>query len=137
MTSFGTGTNLTELKAKLQLEVNDGAERTRSAIVTLAPGMAMSYEAKRREAEAYMANVDISPSLIPIIAGEAMVVMDTIDSVAIDILTAAEMWTSLEVVINQARIGGNRAIESATTAAEARAAATATLNTYAQILEFT
>lgn len=121
MTRIG-GIRLDELKAKAQAEVDDQAAQLRKQFITLDAGMDSVYAQKRREAEAFMADTEISEAETPHLTREAARFETTRFSVAMDIITAATQWAYLSSLIDDRRVWHKHLIDIATNPQEVRQA---------------
>lgn len=97
-------------------QVDAAAEAARGRIITAAPGQAMTYEAKHREAERYP---DDPPH--PWLEAEAAGLGTTPAEVAESVLLARQQWEALGVAIEVARLNAKTEIRAAATAAEMHA----------------
>lgn len=120
-------------KHRLLRQVDEQAENTRARFITLAPGQALVYEQKLREAERIIANTvfdvngepvtSVQSGEVPNLSVEASDLQTTLFSAAQAVVTAAHHWANLSSIIESKRLSAKRAINDASTSEEARAAA--------------
>jgi len=126
-----TAEQLSGLKQRLLVAVDEAAERVRLRYITPGPGMVMTYQEKYAQARA----VDAMGQA----AADAMTAQDAIaqfptlaSSIGIEaaslwecaqlVIARYEAWATLSHAIERTRLQGKAAIAAATTAAEAQAA---------------
>jgi hypothetical protein len=115
--------DLSEVKSKLHASIDKRAGEVRLLFITDAPGQDMVYQQKRREAEAYLANPSIDPQEIPHIAAEATAQGVSLSDKATEIIGQSSMWATVSAVIEARRLTAKSAVTSATSCAQAQAAA--------------
>ncbi len=120
---FDIREDLSVLKAKLQADIDRGAGEVRLLFITDAPGQDMIYQEKRREAEALQANPDLPSEQTPHLTAEAAAFGMTRAEKAAEILTQAVAWTTISALIETRRLSAKAAVQAATSAMDARAAA--------------
>lgn len=103
-------------------KLNNDAERVRLKSITPGFGMTMTYNEKKLEAEAFLADDTLTSAEVPHIFMEAEVDEVTPFEKAVEIVSIYEQWKQLSAMIEEVRMTGKRAIRESTTVAEARSA---------------
>lgn len=120
---FDIREDLPALKSKLQADIDRNAGEIRLLFITDAPGQDMIYQEKRREAEALQANPDLPAEQTPHLTAEAAAFGVARAEKAAEILTRAGAWTIISALIETRRLSAKAAVQAATSAISARAAA--------------
>lgn len=103
---------LTQRRAEAARLADGTAETARLRYITPGDGMAMVYEAKRREAEAF-SEAAYDADLSPLIAAEAVRTGETPASIAAIWSERANAWQKIAAVIETARFDAKAAIAAA------------------------
>jgi hypothetical protein len=109
---------LDDVIAGARAEIDAAAERARLRYITPGAGQAQTYQMKLEQAQAYQAAgspPDATPW--PFIAGEAAALGITPSAAANTIIATAAAWVTVGAAIEQARMGGKRAVMQASTVA--------------------
>ncbi|MFC3074702.1 hypothetical protein [Shinella pollutisoli] len=114
---------LDEVKAQLRRTIDEAAERERLKYITPGAGQAMTYAEKAAQARQCLAAEDPQPEHYPLLAGEIGITAETLTGVAEVVSAAYGQWLVVGALIEAARLGAKAAVEAATTAEEAKAAA--------------
>lgn len=117
--------SLDQAKAMLKASIDSAAEIERMKYITTGSGQAMTYMQKADEARSYLAATDPVPTDYPLISAEVGITAETIQEVAAIVNAAFTQWQQIGAAIEAARLGTKVAIEAATAAEEAQAAADA------------
>jgi hypothetical protein len=117
------GPTLDALKLTLVTQVDTQAENTRLLWITPGSGQALTYEAKRAEADRIVTDPAPQPDAYPLLAAEIGVTADTLEAVATLVRARAAVWTDVAAQIEGLRLRAKSSVMAATTAAQARAAA--------------
>ena len=115
--------DLTALEFELLADIDQQAEQVRGLFITNTPSQPAVYLQKEAEAEAFMADQNIAPALIPNLVREAARTGETLFDVAVVILTQAQFWREKSAQIEDLRLGAKEQVRAATTVAGKRAAA--------------
>lgn len=111
------------LEAQLLAAIDAEAEAIRGLFITNTPSQPSVYLQKEQEAERFMADQNVSLTLIPNLLLEAERTEDTVFNVAATILTMAYNWRQISATIENLRLGAKDQVRIATTVAGKRAAA--------------
>lgn len=111
-----------EAKARLKARIDADAEAERLKYITPGSGQAMAYLQKAMEATAYLAATDPDPANYPLLAAEVGITGDTIGDVAAVVDAHYQAWRVIGAAIEQARLGGKAAVDTAKTVEDAQAA---------------
>ncbi len=117
--------DLDTLKVRLAASIDAAAENERLKYITSGAGQAMTYQRKAEEARACLVATDPQPADYPMLAAEIGITAATLTGVAEVVNAAYQAWLAIGAQIEAARLGAKAAIDAATTADEARAAAEA------------
>lgn len=120
-----TGANLAALKVTLKSRVDAAAETERGRYITVGPGQAMTYLQKSDEAARYLSSTDPDPSTYPMLSAEIGITAPDLAGVAAVVNGAFLQWQMIGAAIEAARLGAKKAIDDATSAKAANAAADA------------
>lgn len=101
-------------KETSKLEIDKITEKVRGLFLTLGSGQAMVYEQKLKEAEAYLSDMNINPSLIPHLIKESEVYSSTILETASLIVIMANQWKMISSVIEEIRLNAKKFINEQT-----------------------
>ncbi len=101
-------------KSKAKAKVDEIAERIRGYFVTPGSGQAMVYTEKRKEAEDYLANLNIGVGEIPHIALEAALDGVTIFDKSVEVVTVSYQWREISSRIERIRLETKKNIDLAT-----------------------
>ena len=119
------------LKAKLKLEVDDAAERTRLRYITPGVGQSMTYLEKHNQAIAVEALGEAAANALseqdrsaqfPTLAASVGIEVPTLWACAQLVILKYEAWAALSHVIERTRLLGKKSISDASDAAAAQAA---------------
>lgn len=116
---------LDQVKAGLKASIDSAAEIERMKYITPGSGQAMTYMQKADEASRYLAASDPVAADYPLLSAEVGVTAPTVGEVAAIVNAAFTQWQQIGAAIEAARLGTKVAIEAATAAEEAQAAADA------------
>lgn len=105
---------IAKARHKALTEIDRSAEETRGYFITLGSGQAMVYQQKRDEAEMVVADPEISSSLVPHIAQEAVLNQISLFDQAVVVLTMAQMWQTVSAVIETRRLAAKADVNLAT-----------------------
>ncbi len=117
--------HLAAVKSQCKLLIDKEAEAERLRYITAGAGQAITYQRKAEEARACLAAADPLPADYPMLAAEIGITADTLIGVAEVVNAANAAWLAIGAEIEAARLGVKVAIDAASTAEEARAAADA------------
>jgi len=118
---------LAEVKAQALVMIDAEAGAARMRYITDTPGQQAVYLRKYQQALAYR-DAGYTGTVPPYIAAEAAATDGMAQQAADGIIVIAELWDNvLSPAIEQARIGGKRAVDGAENVAAANAARSATL----------
>jgi hypothetical protein len=112
--------NLGPLKARLQKRIDEEAEVARHRYITPGAGQAITYIRKETEARARAADPE-APT--PLLDAEAAAIGVTVDQLVTEVITAADQWLVIGSAIEALRRGAKEAVNAATDAETACAAA--------------
>lgn len=107
--------NMADLEAELLAKIDTEAEAIRGRFITNTPSQPAVYMAKESEAEAYMADQNISEALIPNLVREAARTGESVYQVAWVILSQAHQWRQISAVIEDLRLGAKDRVRAAST----------------------
>ncbi|QIO64768.1 hypothetical protein [Rhizobium leguminosarum] len=113
------------LKAQLRVSIDFAAEAQRLKYITPGAGQAMTYQAKAAEAKAFLASEDPQQSDYPMLSAEVGITAGNLAAVAQIVASAYAQWQAIGAAIEAARLGGKAAVEAASDATAAQAAADA------------
>lgn len=114
--------NLEPLKTEASAHIDREAERIRGRYITRGSGQAMIYDQKRREAEEFMRNPEISDGEIPHLVAEAAKNEISKYDQAVIYLTMRQQWLTISLIIETKRLAAKAAVMAAQTPAEIEAA---------------
>lgn len=114
--------NLTPLKTEACSKIDREAENVRALFVTMGSGQAMVYQQKLSEAELYLSDQNVSEALISHVVSEANLNGISIYDQAAIIVTMAEQWKTISVLIEELRLSSKKAVQTASNPAEIEAA---------------
>lgn len=121
------GPELDAIKDTLKAAIDSSAEIERMKYITAGAGQAMTYMQKADEASRYLATVakGETPAAAdyPLLSAEVGITAATIGEVAAVVNGAFIFWQQKGAAIEAARLGAKAAIDAASTAADAQAAA--------------
>lgn len=100
-------------KSKAKAQVDAIAEQIRGYFITTGSGQAMVYTEKRKEAEDYLANLNIGVGEIPHIALEAALDGVTIFDKSVEIVTISYQWREISSRIELIRLETKKNIDLA------------------------
>lgn len=103
------GISLSQLKTQAKTEIDSQAEKVRAKFVTVS--MLSIYAEKRREAEAFLTNLELSEAETPYLSAEAEISKSTRYEVAVSIIISAYEWDQTSAKIEQIRLIQKRLIE--------------------------
>ena len=112
-----------ELEFSLLARIDVEAEQVRGRFITNTASQPSVYLQKEQEAEAFMANQEINPALIPNLVREATRTGETVYQVAWVILSMAHEWSQISAAIEDLRLGAKDQVRAAQTVAGKRQAA--------------
>ena len=126
-----TAEQLSGLKQRLLVAVDEAAERVRLRYITPGPGMVMTYQEKHAQARAVdglgqgaanALSAQEAQAQFPTLAASVGIEAATLWDCAQLVIQRYEAFATLSYGIEQARLQGKAAVAAATTAAEAQAA---------------
>lgn len=125
LSPYGIYLSLAPLRVGLKATIDAAAEVERKKYITAGEGQALTYQRKAEEARACLSASDPQPADYPMLAAEIGITADTLIEVAEVVNAANAAWLVIGAEIEAARLGAKVAIDAASTAEEARAAAEA------------
>jgi hypothetical protein len=105
--------NLPALRAAAYSAIDAEAEQLRLQFITPGDGQAMTYQQKKLEAEAYLANTSISPAEIPHISLEAEINGYTLMEQASLVVILNYQWQQISALIEKVRMTAKSAVNVA------------------------
>lgn len=129
-----TAIGLSALKSRALIEIDTAAERARLRYITPGAGQAQTYQMKLEQAQAYQSAgspADASPW--PFIAAESAALAVTPAEAAALIIATRDAWVTVGAAIEQARMGGKRAVTQSASIESVNNARAAALNTLEHI----
>lgn len=114
--------DLTHLKEEAKKLIDERAEKARGRYITLGAGQSMVYDQKRTEAEAFMANENVSPAEIPHLVSEASRNGITVFEQAVIFLSMRQQWLNISPIIEDKRLAAKDAVDAAVNPAQIEAA---------------
>lgn len=115
-------TDLQAIAAFLCAQVDAEAEAKRARFLTIGEGQALTYFAKRQEAEALAKNPQASALIL---RAEAAALGILVEELAVEIRAAVEKWTAMIAAIEAIRRSSKAAIRAAENLSSMKRAATA------------
>ncbi|BAV65755.1 hypothetical protein [Sphingobium cloacae] len=100
-------------QADLLAGIDREAGEFRQRFITAVPGQAQTYDAKAREAAAWVAAIDPRTEDFPFLSAEASACGMAMADVAAIIAATTAQWTTLAARIEGARMGAKRAVQAA------------------------
>ncbi|MBD9544240.1 hypothetical protein IB276_32875 [Ensifer sp. ENS04] len=100
------------------MAIDTAAEQERGKYLTLGSGQAMVYDQKRREAEEFIANPEISDGEIPHLVAEAAKNQISKYDQAVIYLTMRQQWLTISPIIETKRLAAKSAVAAAQTPTE-------------------
>lgn len=122
MARLSLSKNITALRLAATMAIDAAAEQERGKYLTLDLGQAMVYDQKRREAEEFMRNPEISDGEIPHLVAEAAKNEISKYDQAVIYLTMRQQWLTISPIIETKRLAAKAAVMAAQTPAEIEAA---------------
>ncbi len=110
--------NIAALRLAATTAIDIAAEQERGKYLTLGSGQAMVYDQKRREAEEFIANPEISEGEIPHLVAEAAKNGVPKFDQAVIYLTMRQQWLTISPIIETKRLAAKAAVMAAQTPAE-------------------
>ena len=115
---------LADFKLEAHAQIDKAAGDIRSRFITLGGGMDMVYGEKRREAEALMADTNLSASETPHLQVEAAKFGVERFEIATTIIIKAYEWANVSAKIEEIRVWQKHLVDESTTVPQVKAAAT-------------
>ncbi|WP_210339127.1 hypothetical protein [Ensifer sp. ENS04] len=118
MARLSLSKNITALRLAATMAIDTAAEQERGKYLTLGSGQAMVYDQKRREAEEFIANPEISDGEIPHLVAEAAKNQISKYDQAVIYLTMRQQWLTISPIIETKRLAAKSAVAAAQTPTE-------------------
>jgi hypothetical protein len=123
LVNAGTEVDIEKARAAAISRIDRDAEALRLNFITPGFGQLMAYQQKLQEAEAFMADTEINPNLIPHIVSEAQALDISLMDAASAVVTIFHQWQGVSSIIEGVRIGAKDKVALATTVEEVELAA--------------
>ncbi len=112
----GLSVPINDLRAAAKAAVDAAAEAYRLTYITPGAGQAMAYTQKRAEAQAYLADTDLTAAECPHIYAEIGITGPTAEAVAQTVVAMHAAWQVKSAEIERKRLAAKAAIDAAETA---------------------
>lgn len=122
MARLSLSKNMAALRLAATQAIDIEAEQERGKYLTLGSGQAMVYDQKRREAEEFISNPEISDGEIPHLVAEAAKNGISKYDQAVIYLTMRQQWLTISPIIETKRLAAKAAVMAAQTPVEVEAA---------------
>lgn len=123
LTPHGIYLLLDDLKSQLKAQIDAQAEVERGRYITPGAGQAMTYQQKATEAFALEGDASPDPANYRLLSAEVGITAPTLAEVGEAVRLAHNSWLMIGAAIEGVRLGAKKAVEDASTAEAARAAA--------------